>query len=80
MSTSKIAITIQDDLLDRLDQLVQSKIFPNRSQAVQAAVAEKLARMDRNRLARECAKLDQKFEQSLAEEGFSLDMDEWPKY
>ena len=35
------------------------------------AVREKLARVDRSRLARECAKLDPKFERALAEEGLS---------
>lgn len=69
MSTIKIAITIQEHLLDRLDRLVKAKVFPNRSKAVQVAVEEKLARIERGRLARECAKLDKKFERALAEEG-----------
>ena len=69
MGTAKIAITIRKDILEKLDRLVQSKVFPNRSKAVQRAVEEKLARIGRGRLARECAKLDPKFEQDLAEEG-----------
>jgi metal-responsive CopG/Arc/MetJ family transcriptional regulator len=80
MSTIKVAITIQDDLLDRLDRLVKARVFPNRSKAVQEAVKEKLARLDRNRLARECAKLDKKFERSMAEEGISRELSEWPEY
>jgi metal-responsive CopG/Arc/MetJ family transcriptional regulator len=80
MSTAKVAITLREDLLDKLDSLVQSKVFPNRSKAVQEAIEEKLARMNRSRLARECAKLDPKFEQALAEEGFSAERDEWPEY
>ncbi|MCX5753090.1 MAG: ribbon-helix-helix protein, CopG family [Candidatus Krumholzibacteria bacterium] len=80
MSTIKVAITIQDDLLDRLDRLVKARVFPNRSKAVQEAVREKLARLDRNRLARECAKLDKKFERSMAEEGISRELSEWPEY
>lgn len=80
MSTAKIAITLREDLLDRLDSLVRSKVFPNRSRAVQVAVEEKLARLNRSRLARECAKLDPKFEQALAEEGMSSERDEWPEY
>jgi len=80
MSTIKIAITIQDQLLDRLDRLVKARVFPNRSKAVQEAVKEKLARLDRNRLARECAKLDKKFERSIAEEGMSRELSEWPEY
>ena len=46
-------------------------VFPNRSQAVEVAVQEKLSRLKRERLARECAKLDPDFERALAEEGFA---------
>ncbi len=48
--------------------------FPSRSQAIQAAVEEKPARLDRDRLARERAKLDPVFEKTLAEEGLSEDV------
>jgi hypothetical protein len=41
------------------------------SQAGKEAVEEKLARLKRTRLARECAKLDRSSERALAEEGFS---------
>ncbi len=71
MATSKIAITIDDNMLKQIDILVKSKYFPNRSKAIQAAVSEKLIRLEKSRLARECAKLDPDFEQSLAEESFS---------
>ena len=67
MATSKIAITIDQNLLHRLDFLVKSQRFSNRSRAIQEAVAEKLARIERSRLAQECAKLDPKFEQEMAE-------------
>jgi metal-responsive CopG/Arc/MetJ family transcriptional regulator len=80
MSTAKIAITVEESLLQRVDRLVKSKVFPNRSKAFQQAVEDKLARMDRGRLDRECAKLDPKYEKSLAEEGLSGEIDEWPKY
>jgi metal-responsive CopG/Arc/MetJ family transcriptional regulator len=80
MPTEKIAVTIEARVLSRLDRLVRSRLFPNRSRAVQQAVEEKLARMDRSRLARECAKLDRKFEQSLAEEGLSRELEKWPEY
>lgn len=80
MVTSKIAITIDQNTLNRLDLLVKSHIFPNRSRAIQEAVAEKLARLEKTRLARECAKLDPKFEQNLTEEGLETEMDEWPEY
>jgi len=80
MATSKIAITIDQNLLYRLDFLVKSQKFTNRSRAIQEAVAEKLARIERSRLAQECAKLDPRFEQEMAEEGFVAEMDEWPEY
>ena len=80
MSTAKIAITIEEQLLGKLDRLVSSKVFPNRSKAIQEAIQEKLSRVNRSRLARECAKLDPKFEKALAEEGISQDMGEWPEY
>ena len=80
MTTSKIAITIDQNLLHRLDFLVKSQRFANRSRAIQEAVAEKLARIERSRLAQECAKLDPKFEQEIAEEGFAAEMNEWPEY
>lgn len=80
MATSKIAITIDQNLLHRLDFLVKSQRFTNRSRAIQEAVTEKLARIERSRLAQECAKLDPKFEQEIAEEGFAAEMNEWPEY
>ena len=80
MSTAKIAISIEEKKLTRLDRLVADRVFPNRSKAIQAAVEEKLARLDRKRLKRECAKLDPRFEQALAEEGLSGELTQWPQY
>ena len=80
MSSVKVAITIDRETLSRVDGLVSRSIFRNRSRAIQAAVAEKLARMERSRLASECAKLDPKFEKALAEEGLGLELEAWPKY
>ena len=80
MAASKIAITIDDKLLKQLDLMVTNKVYPNRSKAIQEAVADKLKRLERSRLAQECAKLDPKYEQSIAEEGFSMEIDEWPEY
>lgn len=80
MAASKIAITIDDNLLKQIDFLIKSHYFPNRSKAIQMAVAEKLARLEKSRLAQECAKLDPEFEQSMAEKGFSAEMEIWPAY
>ncbi|MEK6614154.1 MAG: ribbon-helix-helix domain-containing protein [Candidatus Binatota bacterium] len=80
MGRSKVTISLDESTLNRLDKLVQKQVFPNRSQAIQEAVAEKLARLERSRLARECAKLDPAYEKALAEEGLSEDSAEWPEY
>ena len=80
MAASKIAITIDDNILKKVDLLVKSKLFPNRSKAIQEAVAEKVTQLEKNRLTLECEKLDPEYEQSLAEEGFSTDIEEWPEY
>jgi hypothetical protein len=41
---------------------------------------EMLKRLERNRLATECAKLHRRFEQTMAEEGLSAEVREWPEY
>lgn len=80
MNTTRVAVTLEADLVARLDQLVQERRFPSRSQAIQEAVREKLTRLDRTDLARECEKLNSEFEQQLADEGLSQDLQEWPDY
>ena len=65
MSSVKVAITMDRETLSRVDGLVEKNVFPNRSRAIQTAVAEKLARMERSRLASECTKLDPKQEKAL---------------
>lgn len=80
MARAKVAISLDETTLGRLDRLVKAHVFPNRSQAIQEAVEEKLARFDQSRLARECARLDPAFEKALAEEGLSEELAEWPEY
>jgi Arc/MetJ-type ribon-helix-helix transcriptional regulator len=80
MSTAKVAITLEEQLLKELDRQVKEGKFPSRSRAIQEAVEEKLARMDRTRLIRESAKLDPDYEQMLADEGLTEDFEEWPVY
>ncbi len=80
MGSSKVAITLQTELLAEVDALVRNHVFPNRSKVIQKAVEEKLQRINRTLLARECAKLDPKFEKALAEEGLDEDLSEWPEY
>ena len=80
MAAAKIAITLEEELLNRLDELVSARQFTSRSSAVQEAVREKLARLDHNRLARESKKLDPHFERDLAEQGMGEDVKTWPEY
>ena len=80
MRTTKIAISIEKNLLMELDNLVVEKQFTNRSQAIQLAVKDKLFRLRKNRLALECEKLDIAEEREIAESGFDRELEEWPEY
>lgn len=80
MSRLRIGITLDEGSVERLDRLVAESVFENRSQAIQQAVDEKLGRIDRIRLARECAKLDPALEKAMAEEGLGEDLEAWPEY
>jgi metal-responsive CopG/Arc/MetJ family transcriptional regulator len=80
MATTKVAVTIDSDLIAQVDQLVAKRVFPNRSKAIQQALEDKLARLKRTRLARESAKLDCREEQALADEGLALEQSSWPAY
>ncbi len=80
MKAAKIAITIDQDLLRRLDRAARKYAFRSRSRAIQEAVRDKLDRLDRTLLARECAKLDPREEQALAEQGMGAELEQWPEY
>jgi metal-responsive CopG/Arc/MetJ family transcriptional regulator len=79
MTVQKIAITIDEVLLERIDRLIRENRFPNRSRAIQEAVREKIERIEANRLARELAKLDPVYEQKFADDDMG-DLQEWPEY
>jgi metal-responsive CopG/Arc/MetJ family transcriptional regulator len=80
MPAAKIAITIEERLLKRIDRLVAERTFPNRSRAIQEAVRDKLDRLERGRLARESAKLNPAAERKIADEALSGDREEWPEF
>ncbi len=80
MAVAKIAITIESDSLVRLDQLVAQARYPNRSRAIQSLLEDALTRLDSNRLAQECSKLDPREEQALANLGMSSEGSQWPEY
>jgi Arc/MetJ-type ribon-helix-helix transcriptional regulator len=80
MPKEKVAVTIDRDLLSRLDRLVAEGRYASRSSAVEEAVEERLEKVELTRLARESAKLEPGFEQTLADEGLAGDLMEWPEY
>jgi Arc/MetJ-type ribon-helix-helix transcriptional regulator len=88
MPKAKVAVTLDTGTLRRVDRLVRDARYPNRSQAIEAAVAEQLSRLERRRLVEECAKLDPEecakldpaAERRLADEGLAADAEQWPEY
>lgn len=80
MSVAKITISLEQQLLEKIDQMVEDKIFGNRSQVIQSAVKDKINRLEHTRLARECTKLNIGLEQTLADEGLTMELDQWPEY
>lgn len=80
MPKTKVALTLDAELLEQVDELVAKQRFRNRSQAVEAALADKLHRLARTRLARESAKLNPREEKRLADEGLADALESWPEY
>ena len=80
MPKTKVALTLDADLVERVDELVARRRFRNRSQAIESALADKLQRLARTRLARESAKLNVREEKRLADEGLADDFASWPEY
>lgn len=78
MGRAKIAITVDERALAEIDRLVRNGVYANRSKAFEAAIKDRIERLRRSRLARECAKLDKEEEQALAEEGY-VGEGEWPE-
>jgi len=80
MPKTKVALTLDADLVERVDELVSKRRFRSRSQAIESALADKLKRLARTRLARESAKLNPRTEKRLADEGLAEDFASWPEY
>ena len=80
MPKTKVALTLDAELVQRVDELVTRRRFRNRSQAIESALADKLRRLARTRLATESAKLNVRDEKRLADEGLADDFGSWPEY
>ncbi|WP_298036472.1 ribbon-helix-helix protein, CopG family [uncultured Desulfuromonas sp.] len=74
MPKTKITVSIDQSTLGEVDQLVALRTFPSHTRIIEEALQEKLSRMYRNLLARECAKLDHGFEKAMAEEGLGQEL------
>ena len=68
MSRAKVAVSLQQTAFGWFDQLVRETFFPSRTWAIQIALEETHAWIQRSHLARECSKLDHGFEKAPAEE------------
>ena len=69
MGKSKIAVTIDSRLLESVDRYVREHDSESRSSFFEEAVAERVERYEKGRLARELDKLDVAEERQTAEEG-----------
>ncbi len=70
----KIAITIDENLLAEIDYLVEQKVYPSRSKAIEANLEINRDSLRRRRFEIECAKLDPIEEQEFTELG---GFDDW---
>ena len=77
MATKKVAITLDEHTVREVDSLVARRTFPSRSRIIQEAVSEKLARMNRSRLAEQCELLDRDEEQGMEEEFSPEELEQW---
>lgn len=72
-NVAKIDISINTELLKRLDAFVNNKTFKNRSHAFQIALNSTLERFEHNLLEAQCMKIDKNAESRLADEGLQQD-------
>ena len=77
MRAAKVAITLDERVLRVVDRWVKQGRYPNRSQAIQSALREKMERWKRTRLADELSRLDPGEERALADE--KLSGESWPE-
>jgi Arc/MetJ-type ribon-helix-helix transcriptional regulator len=80
MTTVKVAVTVDEELLREVDRWVAAGEFPSRSRVVQRALAQlREERNKRRSLVRQLANLDPAEERALAEERLEADV-AWPAY
>ena len=80
MPTTKVAVTIDAQLLNEVDRWVAEGEFPSRSRAMQEALIGLRQRRDkRSSLLAELEKLDPREERALADESLAAEVP-WPSY
>ena len=77
VATVKVAVSLDEETVREVDALVQQHAFPSRSRAIQEALAEKLIRLSRSRLAEQCKLLDPDEEKDMAEEFSPNELELW---
>lgn len=77
---AKIAITIDEEYLNKIDCLVKEHVVPSRSSIIEEAIQDKLVYFDHELLIQECQKLNKDEEQEMSEQGMNIESEEWPKY
>lgn len=80
MRKAKVALSLDAEVVRRVDELVGKAAFASRSAAVELALREKLERMERRRLSEELQRLDPELEKRMAEEGTEGDLESWPAW
>ncbi len=80
MPAAKIAVTVDERVVDQIDRLVREGKYKSRSSVVQEALEEKLKERKRKRLIEEVSKLNPIEERALADESLHLDDEEWDEY
>lgn len=73
MSTKSINITIDEKLLAKLDAVVASGKYPNRSRSIEEAIADKLKVLDEEAIGEQAKLLNEED----AEEWFEGELESW---
>lgn len=79
MGAKKFAVSIDEGLIKKLDKAVKNGSAKNRSNALQLALSEYLAKLEIEAIKKECSKLNSKEEREMANE-FIEEVESWPKY
>lgn len=77
---AKVAVSIDEKQLKKIDFYVKKHVFKSRSHAFQISISQTLQHLEHDRLATECAKLDVHEEQEMADVELDEDLESWPKY